>query len=265
MWTRQILPLVESHGVRCIAPDRRGFGRSEWSGPNSSKGEITYETFAADTAALLRSVEGLIGFIFVCSSMGAGESLLVHELLTADDTKEAPRCKGFIWLAPSLPFPLATAENPTAPSRELWDAILKGLRMDREGFVKASVGGVFGTEAGVQMSEDDLQFFIDLIRQNDVVAIERCVQIFSRYDFSRELKVLGEKAGEDLSVVVVAGKDDNSKSSFGSVSALADVHQTGHQKLGLRRSRISSLQQSIKSGTARRMACTGRMLSVSMS
>lgn len=208
---RQILPLVESHGIHCIAPDRRGSGRSEWRGPNSSKGEITYGTFAADIAALLRSVEGLTDFVFVRSSMGAGESLLVHELLAADDTKEFPRCKGFIWLAPSLPFPLATPGNPTAPCRELWDAILNGLRTGREGFVKASIGGVFGTQAGVHMTEEDLQFFIDLIRQNDVVAIERCVHILSRYDFSGELKALGEKVGEDFSVVIVAGKDDNSK------------------------------------------------------
>lgn len=46
------------------------------------------------------------------------------------------RRKAFVWLAPSLPFPLQTEENPAAPSRELCHAITGGLRADAQGFVR---------------------------------------------------------------------------------------------------------------------------------
>lgn len=207
MWDRQVLPLVESHGIRCIAPDRRGFGRSEWVGAKR-RTDVTYDTFAADTAALLQSIADLGDFIFVCSSMGCGESVLVQQKLHADGL--SGRCRGFVWLAPSLPYPLQTDENPTAPSRELWDTILGGLRNDRHAFLKASVGGVFGTHAGVEMSTEAQDFFIRLIEQNDPVAIEHCMQMVSRYDFTRNLEWLAENKGSGVPVVVVAGKEDNS-------------------------------------------------------
>lgn len=210
MWTRQILPLLESHGIRCIAPDRRGFGRSEWTGARRDE-DVTYDTFAEDTAALLQSLPGLDGFVFVGASMGCGESVLVQRRLHAAGLGD--RCKGFVWLAPSLPFPLQTGKNPGAPPRELWDAILGGLRADRLGFVKASIGGVFGTHAGVEMSGEAQDFFSQLVEQNDAVAIERCVQLFSRYDFTDDLRWLAEHKGTGVPIIVVAGEDDNSSSS----------------------------------------------------
>jgi len=207
MWQRQTLPLVESHGIRCIAPDRRGFGQSEWTGPHAAD-DVTYDILASDTSALIQSITDLDSFIFVCSSMGCGESVLVQKHLHAAGA--GSKCKGFVWLAPSMPYPLQMESNPTAPSRELWDMILAGLRTDREGFVKASIGGVFGTHAGIEMSDESQQFFIDIIRRNDVVALERCVQLFSNYNFSDDLVWLG-KNKPDTPVVVVAGGKDNSK------------------------------------------------------
>ncbi|ODH16407.1 hypothetical protein ACO22_06351 [Paracoccidioides brasiliensis] len=74
---------------------------------------IDYNVFAQDTAHLLEKLD--IGpFIFVAASMGPGETLLAYE------RSEFVRsnCMGFFWVGPALPFPLATPENPTAPSRE---------------------------------------------------------------------------------------------------------------------------------------------------
>lgn len=210
LWDRQILPLVESYGIRCIALDRRGFGRSEWTGTGGDDDhDVTYDTFAQDTAALLQSVKDLKGFIFVCTSMGCGESVLVQQKL--DSAGDGSRCKGFIWLTPSLPYPLQTDANPGAPSRELWDAIVGGLRTDRHAFVKASIGGVFGTHVGVEISDEARDFFIRLIERNDIVAVERCVQLLSNYDFTRDLQKLAKEKRAGLPVVVVAGQDDNSQ------------------------------------------------------
>lgn len=61
------------------------------------------------------------------------------------------------------------------------------------------------------MSDEAQSFFVRLIEQNDVVAIERCVQLFSRYDFTNDLEWLAKNKRSEVPVVVVAGQDDNSK------------------------------------------------------
>ena len=78
------------------------------------------------------------------------------------------QCTGFIWLGPSLPFPLQAESNPTAPPRELWDAILQGMRDDRVGFVKVAIHGVFGTrsieEGGVGLVSCPCCMMADLVK-----------------------------------------------------------------------------------------------------
>ncbi|EEH22464.2 hypothetical protein PABG_04675 [Paracoccidioides brasiliensis Pb03] len=58
---------------RCIAPDRRGFGNSDWNGPEPGMEQIDYNVFAQDTAHLLEKLD--IGpFVFVAASMGPGRN-----------------------------------------------------------------------------------------------------------------------------------------------------------------------------------------------
>jgi pimeloyl-ACP methyl ester carboxylesterase len=53
-----------------VAVDRRGFGKSEWSGTSHSRtAEVDYNTFAEDTMHLLEALD-LKKIIFVASSMG---------------------------------------------------------------------------------------------------------------------------------------------------------------------------------------------------
>jgi non-heme chloroperoxidase len=73
-----MLPLCESHRIRCVAVDRRGFGKSDWTGTGASNAtDVTYETFAKDTVHVLQEV-GLKKFVFVGASMGGGEMLLAY-------------------------------------------------------------------------------------------------------------------------------------------------------------------------------------------
>lgn len=72
-----MVSLCETYRFRCIAPDRRGFGKSEWSGPDAiTLKDIDYDVFADDTTHLISSVLKLESFVLVGSSMGAGETLL---------------------------------------------------------------------------------------------------------------------------------------------------------------------------------------------
>lgn len=206
MYENLMLPLCETHGVRCIASDRRGFGKSEWNTRESQ--DITYDTFAQDTIDLVE--EAKVGaFCFVAASMGCGETLLAY-LAMPDEVQK--RCQGFIWMGPSLPFPLATETNPSAPSRELWDMILSGFRQDRTGFTRSGLPGVFGVsfDIGVEVPETVLQKFEVIVAQADALAIERCVQIITDKDFTEDLKKLD---GKDVRLLVIHGDSDQSKSS----------------------------------------------------
>jgi pimeloyl-ACP methyl ester carboxylesterase len=75
MYEHLILPLCESYRFRCIAPDRRGFGKSEWSTPKT--GSIGYDTFVADLVALLQHLD-VKNFVLVGASMGSAESLKTY-------------------------------------------------------------------------------------------------------------------------------------------------------------------------------------------
>ena len=220
MYAHLFLPLLSAPTpLRLIAPDRRGFGKSEYTGCTPPADfSISYDTFASDTLALLSHLDepqhgGLGPFIFVAASMGCGESLLVYDLLRAPACE---KCKGFVWMGPSLPFPLATPTNPRAPPRELWDAIVAGLRDDRYAFTAAAVPGIFGSGVieGCVVGEEDLEAFEKIIALADPVAMERCIGIITGRDFTRELEGMKGRVGGwegGMGLLVLHGESDQSR------------------------------------------------------
>lgn len=72
-----MVQLSETYRYRCIAPDRRGFGRSNWNGTQPRRTAIDYSVFANDVVDLLEKLQ--VGkFVFIAASMGGGESLLAY-------------------------------------------------------------------------------------------------------------------------------------------------------------------------------------------
>lgn len=209
MYSNLMVLLSSDHGIRCIASDRRGFGKSEWTGPRvpaAADQQITYDVFASDTVAIIKSIPDLDTFTFVASSMGCGETVLVYRLLQSQNL--AHKCRGFLWLGPSLPSPFQTPAYPLAYPREFWNDFLASFRNDRIGFIKASIGGNFGTDQGIQMRETALERYVDIIKQADPVALEQCVQIISRYDFTPILKTFGDEKPDECKVVILHGDKD---------------------------------------------------------
>ena len=212
MWEPLNLRLCESHRIRCVASDRRGFGKSEWTGSKLGKGEsITYDSLAKDTLAFVEHLgfDEDQSFVFVAASMGCGETLLAYQMMSETLRK---KCKGFLWMGPSMPFPLKTEEHPEGPPRELWDAILGGFRNDRVGFVKAAIPGVFGIgpqfTTGIELPESVLARFEAMAGQADAVALERCVMMITSKDFTEDLK----KLEEGVKVLVLHGDQDQGMS-----------------------------------------------------
>lgn len=87
MYEHLLVPLCETYRFRILAPDRRGFGKSDWNSKQTAKA-ITYDTFVADLVGLLGHLD-IRNFVFVGASMGGAESVLTY--LASSFVQE--RCK----------------------------------------------------------------------------------------------------------------------------------------------------------------------------
>jgi non-heme chloroperoxidase len=98
-WGYQMAPLSES-GVRCIAYDRRGHGRSSDPGRG-----FDYDTLADDLAAVLEALD-LKNVTLVAHSMAGGEAV---RYLSRHGSKRVARVA---LIGATLPFLTKTADNP---------------------------------------------------------------------------------------------------------------------------------------------------------
>ncbi len=99
MWDYQISPLSDQ-GLRCIAYDRRGHGRSEATGRG-----FDMDTLADDMAIVIEALD-LRDVVLVGHSMGGTEILRYISRHGTD------RVAKIALLAPSTPFLLQTEDNP---------------------------------------------------------------------------------------------------------------------------------------------------------
>jgi len=124
-WDYQTTYLTD-RGVRCIAYDRRGHGRSSQPG-----GGYDYDTLAADLAAVIDQLD-LHEVSLVGHSMGAGE---VVRYLTRHGSSRVTR---IVLVAPALPFLMKTADNPDGIDRANFERFRAALSKDFPGVLWAN-------------------------------------------------------------------------------------------------------------------------------
>ena len=117
-WERQERALLED-GFRVITYDRRGFGKS--SQPTVG---YDYDTFAADLAALIESLD-LRDVDLAGHSMGGGEIARYLGKYGSDRVRRAVIISGV------PPYLLKTPDTPNGVPQEVFDQIAAGLRADR--------------------------------------------------------------------------------------------------------------------------------------
>jgi pimeloyl-ACP methyl ester carboxylesterase len=164
------LALAEN-GFRAIAPDRRGFGRSDqpWDG-------YDYDTFADDVSAILDEA-GVDGPVAIAGfSMGGGE---VARFLT----RNPDRVTHAVLIGSVVPFLLQTDDHDGAP-RAVFDGMIEGIKKDRPAFFREFLKAFFGPGL---VSEEIVD---NAWRQAMMAGLKptlACVRAFSETDFRPDL------------------------------------------------------------------------------
>jgi len=167
---------IANAGMRAIAYDRRGFGRSEqpWSG-------YDYDTLADDLHAVLEHTGArdatLVGF-----SMGGGE---VARYLSRHAGKNVQQA---ILISSVVPYMLKTANNPDGVDQSVFDQMSEGMTADRAKFWTSFFKQFYGVGlVSHPVSDELLQWSANVAMQASLRATLACAQAFATTDFRADL------------------------------------------------------------------------------
>ncbi|HYN95932.1 MAG TPA: alpha/beta hydrolase [Pilimelia sp.] len=151
MWEHQLPHLVDN-GLRCVAYDRRGHGRSDrpWHG-------YDYDTLADDLAALVEHLD-LRDVTLVGHSAGGGEVVRYVTRHGAD------RVRGIVLMSATTPFPMRTDDNPGGVPAELSAAGAAYRQSDRPRWNAENAASFFALDTNA-VSPEQIEWFRDLVMQ----------------------------------------------------------------------------------------------------
>jgi non-heme chloroperoxidase len=182
---------LASHGFRCIAPDRRGHGRSSqpWSGNDIA-------TYADDLAELVQHLD-LKDAVHVGHSTGGGE---VTSYIGRHGTGRVAKA---VLIGAIPPLMLKTAANPLGTPLAAFDQIREGVRADRSQFFKDLSMPFYGyNRAGAKISEGVRESFWMQGMMAGFPAAYFCIKAFSETDLTEDLKRF------DVPTLFIHGDDD---------------------------------------------------------
>jgi non-heme chloroperoxidase len=167
---------IANSGMRAIAYDRRGFGRSQqpWGG-------YDYDTLSDDLAAVIDQTEArdvtLVGF-----SMGGGE---VARYMSRHDGAKVVRA---VLIASIVPYMLRTADNPNGVPQATFDSMALAMREDRAAFWPAFFKDFYGVGMMAHpVSNDVVQWSCQIAMQASLKATLDCANAFATTDFRHDL------------------------------------------------------------------------------
>jgi non-heme chloroperoxidase len=175
MWEYQ-MAVLPHHGIRCIAYDRRGFGRSSqpWNG-------YDYDTLADDLATVLETLDlhdvTLLGF-----SMGGGE---VARYMSRHQGKRVARV---VLVGSVTPFLRKTDDHPEGVDQSVFDGVFDALGNDRPGFLTEFSKVFFGFESVMPpVTNAVLSTYCEDAMRASGHATLACARAWSSTDFRKDL------------------------------------------------------------------------------
>jgi len=130
IWGHHIVAL-NARGYRCVAPDRRGHGRSDMPATG-----YDLDTLTNDVAAVIEQRD-LNDVTLVAYSMGSIEAVNYLARHGSD------RIARLVLVAPTTPFLMQTADNPDAVPRAAIDEQLAEIAQDYPGWLAANEAPFF--------------------------------------------------------------------------------------------------------------------------
>jgi non-heme chloroperoxidase len=189
-WDDQ-MAFVAANGLRAIAHDRRGHGRSSqpWAGNDM-------DTYADDLAEVIEALD-LHDVVLVGHSTGGGE---VARYIGRHGTSRVNKA---LLLGAIPPHMLKTETNPDGVPIDAFDAIRAGVHGDRSQFYKDLSASFYGANReGSTVSQGVRDAFWLMSMQVGLRGAYECVAAFSESDFTEDL------AKFDIPTLVVHGDDD---------------------------------------------------------
>jgi non-heme chloroperoxidase len=182
---------LASRGYRCIAPDRRGHGRSSqpWSGNDM-------DTYADDLAALVEKLD-LKNAIHVGHSTGGGE---VARYIGRHGTKRVAKA-ALISAVP--PLMLKTPANPAGTPIDAFNQLRTAVVADRSQFWKDLSMPFYGyNRPGARISQGVRESFWLQGMMAGFPGSYFCIKAFSETDMTEDLKMI------DVPTLILHGDDD---------------------------------------------------------
>lgn len=189
-WEDQMLFLA-ARGYRCIAPDRRGHGRSSqpWNGNDMN-------TYADDLATLVETLD-LKHAIHVGHSTGGGE---VARYIGRHGTKRVAKA---VLIGAVTPLMLKTVANPDGLPIDVFDGIRAGVLADRSQFFKDLAIPFYGANRpNAKVSQGLRDSFWLQGMQAGFKGVIDCIKAFSETDFTKDLEKF------DVPTLILHGDDD---------------------------------------------------------
>ncbi|HZS08145.1 MAG TPA: alpha/beta hydrolase [Blastocatellia bacterium] len=170
MWQYQMIHLA-GQGLRCIAYDSRGHGRSSDPGRG-----YDYDTLADDLAAVIEQLN-LREVTLVGHSMGGGE---IIRYLSRHGSGRIART---VLAAPSLPYILKSADNPEGVDRSVFERLRAAWSRDFPKWLADNARPFFVPETSPEM----VQWGVRMCLQASLKALIDCNRADTETDFRAEL------------------------------------------------------------------------------
>jgi pimeloyl-ACP methyl ester carboxylesterase len=168
------LTFLADHGLRCIAYDRRGHGRSDDPGHG-----YEFDTLADDLAAVIDQLDlrevTLVGF-----SMGAGEAA---RYLSRHGSSRIARV---LLTSPNTPVTAKMADNSEGTDSSVYEGFVAGIIKDRPAFFANGVWSFFGKDSAA--SPQMVQWVLSQFLLTSPKAAIECNRAFIGADFRPDMR-----------------------------------------------------------------------------